>query len=568
MSASFPPQLPTQLAAGRRLPASREDLRRNQHRQLAVVLALVTSLAAYYVVPGPLLCLPALALFAVLAWRRLDLALAVLPLTFPFWYVPKAVYGHVVFPLSEIALGVCALVAAGQYSRRLAKSGLATAIPPVHPVHARLRTALTTLQRQSGAVSRLIVLGAALFVLGTGLGGALAVRPHEALRAFRWEVAEPLLYAALLLAYLRRRTALAVLVWSFLASGALVAALAIVQVHWLHVTFTPIADGNLLVRYADAQGNVPRATGIIYGSGNSLGAWLERIMPLALALGLMPLSDKHGRASGVTRGPRWVRRTGAWLVVALSVPALWESASRGAMLGAGVGCALVVGTFAIRRTARRAPHPVSIRASQTTSTNTSRSRRIRLCLAGLVGILVVVGLARWQGDAVLSALIQGHHGSGEMRLLLWLAALHMLHDHPLLGIGPDQFLYHYSSLYTAHPYWITRLHGHRTIAWREPTLSHPHNLVLDLWLSGGLLALVGFILVLNGYMKAMVQSIRLGTPWQAAVALGLLGALLASLVHGMVDSAYFEPDLALAFWMSVALLVLLRQSISGNDAQG
>jgi hypothetical protein len=46
-----------------------------------------------------------------------------------------------------------------------------------------------------------------------------------------------------------------------------------------------------------------------------------------------------------------------------------------------------------------------------------------------------------------------------------------------------------------------------------------------------------------------------GEPWRRVAAVGVLGALLAMLTHGMVDSAYFQPDLALAFWWSVVALI-------------
>ncbi|MGZ3582898.1 MAG: hypothetical protein ACXWP6_09230, partial [Ktedonobacterales bacterium] len=53
-----------------------------------IAAGMVMSLAYYYVVPLPLAALPGLLCFAVMAWLRLDLALCLLPLTFPFWYVP------------------------------------------------------------------------------------------------------------------------------------------------------------------------------------------------------------------------------------------------------------------------------------------------------------------------------------------------------------------------------------------------------------------------------------------------------------------------------------------------
>ncbi len=44
---------------------------------------------------------------------------------------------------------------------------------------------------------------------------------------------------------------------------------------------------------------------------------------------------------------------------------------------------------------------------------------------------------------------------------------------------------------------------------------------------------------------------------------GLAGSLLASVVHGMVDSAYFVPDLALVFWWSIATLLVAERNGRG-----
>jgi O-antigen ligase len=143
----------------------------------------------------------------------------------------------------------------------------------------------------------------------------------------------------------------------------------------------------------------------------------------------------------------------------------------------------------------------------------------------------------------------------------------MIRDHPLLGIGLDQFLYLYSNLYSSHPYWITVLNGHPTIAGTQPNLAHPHNLLLDLWLSIGVLGLAGFLIVLGVVWRRcwhiwraarrIPASARQRPAAVGAVALGIGASLLAGIVHGMVDSAYFEPDLALLFWASVALLLLV-----------
>jgi hypothetical protein len=40
----------------------------------------------------------------------------------------------------------------------------------------------------------------------------------------------------------------------------------------------------------------------------------------------------------------------------------------------------------------------------------------------------------------------------------------------------------------------------------------------------------------------------------APLALGALAAMVAALAHGLVDNFYFVPDLAVAFWLLLALI--------------
>lgn len=501
----------------------------------ALVGGMVLSLAEFYVVPVPFLALPGLLLFAALAWRRLDRALCLLPLTFPFWYVPKRVIGHVVSPLSEIALAVCLAVA-------LAREAWVVLPPSSSPRRAARQLVLRLLRRAHVAGERIglwVALGAGLLLLGAAIGVLVARRPHEALRSFRWEIVEPLLYLGLVAAYARGRGAARLLAWAFLASALLVALLADVQVLWLHVVFTPLAQGNRLVSFLDARGHVPRATGILYGDANSLGAWLERALPLALALAVV--------RRGLGRGERWLALACA---VAYVPPLLW-SGSRGAEGGAALACVLVlVLAVAIGRV------------------------RLVVALALLLAALLAA-LAFWQRDALLGALVRGHRNSGQQRLLIWLAALHMIRDHPLLGIGPDQFLYYYSGRFTSHPYWVTNLGGRPTTIAQDPTLAHPHDLPLDLWLSVGAVGLAGFTLALGNFW------LRCWRLWQrlwrgeakggvrgglaAALALGAGASALAGVVHGLVDSAYFVPDLALAFWWAIALVVVMERRRPAGD---
>jgi O-antigen ligase len=139
-----------------------------------------------------------------------------------------------------------------------------------------------------------------------------------------------------------------------------------------------------------------------------------------------------------------------------------------------------------------------------------------------------------------------------LRLRLWQSALEMVRDHPLWGIGLDQFLYLYPTY--MHP-----------DAWREPNLSHPHNLLLDFWLRLGLLGLVA--LAWAGW-KALRRVQKGGAPVPAAtardarasaLAWGAAGALVAVVLHGALDNSYFVIDLAYGCWVLLLILELATE---------
>lgn len=129
-------------------------------------------------------------------------------------------------------------------------------------------------------------------------------------------------------------------------------------------------------------------------------------------------------------------------------------------------------------------------------------------------------------------------GSGSLRIELWQSSLNMAADHVLTGVGLDQFLYQYSPRYiTPH-------------AWAERFTSHPHNILLDSWLSLGIIGL--FVVGLAGLLT--YRHVRNAIVVHDRVTLAAAGALITVAIHGMVDHSYFLPELAMSAWLLVALL--------------
>ncbi len=272
------------------------------------------------------------------------------------------------------------------------------------------------------------------------------------------------------------------------------------RVHLFYASAVAVALCALL-RYPSAQGviqaeGVRRARGF-FGSPNNLALYLERFLPLGLALTL-----------GAEPRRRWLYGAGAMilvLVIALTF-------SRGALL-LGVPAGLFVVLWLQGQRGRR---------------------------TALVGALVAaIALALLWQTPRFASLTDLSQGTGFLRVQLWRSAWEMLRDHPWLGVGPDNFLYYYGDYIRP---------GAEVDRW----LSHPHNLILDPWLR---LGLPGLALLAGMFGVGLARAARL---WQRlcqgeerAILIGLLGGLAAATLHGLVDSAWFVPELA--YWGMFAL---------------
>ncbi len=88
-------------------------------------------------------------------------------------------------------------------------------------------------------------------------------------------------------------------------------------------------------------------------------------------------------------------------------------------------------------------------------------------------------------------------------------------------------------------------------------LLYPHNLFLNFWLEIGLFGLIGFICVLMKFFKnGFVIPRRFDWPIEPSgiITLGILSAMSCLIIHGLIDVPYFKNDLAVLFWILIALI--------------
>jgi len=486
---------------------------------------LILSMALYYLVGNanihigrftfvhslsahPLYILPLLLIFALLCWYRLPFAVALLPLTLPYYSQQKVVYSHYAFSLAEITLATCVIVA------------LLQMIVQRQRWHYWLSWGQLRDRLGPFLVPMLV------FLLMAAVSIVIAFNHTTALRAFREEVFDPLVYVLLVLMCLRTRQDIMRFIGALVGCGVIIALLGIAQ--FLLFRNTPPLENGVWRVHA------------VYGSANSIGLLFDYVLPIGFALLLARISSRL--------------RLIALVCCLLMLIVLYMTQSLGAWVA--IGCALLfVAAFSVR------------------------NRKILLAGGGVlvVALLIVTFAFRTQ---VVNVFVDHHvsaSGKGVQavstvtkRIFLWESALHMIHDSPWLGYGMDNWLCYYSSntiCDSGRHYWIkVDPVTHRETGLRyEPELSHPHNIFLHVWVSIGVFGLLAFIAVIVLFFWLFARILRRlaghtskeGQHWHW-MTVGVGAAMVAALVQGQVDSAFLEQDLAFCFWILVVALLLLR----------
>lgn len=391
------------------------------------------------------------------------------------------------------------------------------------------------------AVTLPLLPGRALGIIDVGLAGTIAALAGNALLC--WLTAEPptkrptsqpqripLLLLALLVAWAlvvsvdARYPALALREWRTVFLNALIFALLLVTL--LQRTRTQEGDRQLILigwltgaaamsliglwGFATGAGFISAAEGVrrvqaLYDSANNLALYLDRTLAVSLALLLFVRGRRERLIWALLTAPQGA----AWLL----------TFSKGSLFLAAPAMLLVLGGggFWLLRRQQRAVTPLVALGA--------------LLLLGALALTPFIGAERFQ------RLLDFEQGTGFLRVQLWRSAWQMAIDHPLLGVGPDQFLYYYRSGYLLPE------------AWQEPNLNHPHNLLLDGWTRLGIPGLILGAGWLTAGIAGIVRRLRVRAtqPREAALALGCLAAAAASLAHGLIDVSYALPELMIVW---------------------
>ena len=309
-----------------------------------------------------------------------------------------------------------------------------------------------------------------------------------ALREFRVIILEPIIFYALIRTAKPDQRAVWRIVDALIFAAVLVAVIGLV-LYAFNLNIITAEEGVRRLRS-------------VYGSPNNVGLFLGRVFPIGLAIALL------GRGR---------RRKLYALALLPIIAAIILSQSGGAIFIGIPASILAIGILAGGR-----------------------------WLWAAIGTLIVGALASIPllNSPRIQALFSAEGGTSFFRISLWKSTLDLIREHPLFGVGPDNFLYAYRDRYL------------RPDAWQESFLSHPHNFALDFAARLGLIGLGVFVWMQFAFFRTAYRLMRKMKSLNIdhwALIIGLMASMVDFLAHGLVDASYFVVDLAFVFMLTLAL---------------
>jgi O-antigen ligase len=164
-------------------------------------------------------------------------------------------------------------------------------------------------------------------------------------------------------------------------------------------------------------------------------------------------------------------------------------------------------------------------------------------LLALLASLVLMGLVFFGPDVILLRLTSNDRGSANSRIILAKTALAIIKDHPLLGVGLNNYML---AMFLYDPSNFRLL---------------VHNVYLLITAETGLLGGATFILLLaSALINCWRIFIRSKDDTLSALSIGLFSAITAIAIHGLVDYDLIgDGRLSSQFWLLIAMVAAIVQ---------
>ena len=261
----------------------------------------------------------------------------------------------------------------------------------------------------------------------------------------------------------------------------------------LYFRIYPMEEANF-----DAQGGWAGRITSLFFHYNSLAGYLCAVAPLALG-------------ATVLAKDRWLRYLG-FLSLSVAIAAVYLTGSRGGMAASAGVLLLGIWYLSPRRTT------------------------IAIVLSSLI-LAVAIALPLAPPEAGGSRLQGVDDFTRESRLALWGAAGAMFLQHPVLGVGFGNY----------------KFLMHNYIPGLTDDLD-AHNLYLQWLAETGIVGFAAFFLIMGRFTRIGLRLRKAADPVYRMWGIGLCGAIVATLIHGLVDYIFnVSPQFGNLFWLLLAL---------------
>jgi len=362
-----------------------------------------------------------------------------------------------------------------------------------------------------------------LIILSFIAAGIAGFNP-SALGTWKAYFFEPILVFILILNIYKEKRDWLKILWAFLLSSLIISVFAIYQ----KIT------GNFIANEFWAASATRRVISV-FEYPNAVGLFLA---PLVLVLigWFLALMSKY-------KNSQLAKKIIILITIIGSILAIYFAKSEGALIGLAVGFA-VFGLLAGRR----------------------QKIFTLITSVALMGVILITPNTR--NLALEKVTFQDL--SGQIRLQQWRETFQILTGlKTITGVGLNNYQkavapYHQEGIF----FNRDKIENFHAVTWASSTLQkkywqpveiylYPHNIFLNFWTEIGLLGALLFIWLL---IKASFIALNLSVNYarekrpEKYLSIGLLGALVVILVHGLVDVPYFKNDLAVMFWVILAFI--------------
>jgi len=331
------------------------------------------------------------------------------------------------------------------------------------------------------------------FVLAGTIATAVSVDIRAGLGLWKAYILEPVFVYVVYVHTIRTTADRRRIQWALITLLSSIGLVALMQsAGWIHIP-EPYAS------------EIPQRATSVYPFPTAIGKITDQLIAFSLAFVVFFWSSlRHGMHR---------RLLGFSVATALGIAGLFVSVNRGALVGVAAAFFL----FALL----------------------SKRRALTISLFALCGIaLLFVPVVQSQLQRVFTR----NDTSADVHVVMWQGTWRLITHHPVTGAGLGGFPVLYNEYRDA---------SHVEL------FPNPDSLYLTLWSEMGIYGIAAFVWIFFLWVRGSIRAIRCGSygDVQWLVGAATLAALIAFLVHGIVDTPYFKNDLAVLFWVLFAIVV-------------